>query len=519
MTSRESPTLPGLASDWASSRNTSAGWPLFLEAVYIDGVRGWQKQWVEFRFPVVAIAGENGSGKSTVLKAAAAAYRPAAGDAAKDLSPDDFFPSTPWEIVSGVRLEYRIRQGDSVEQKSLRKQTTRWRGMPERLARNVVFLDISRTQPVDTLIGYGRVARTELAKSATELQLTPDNVKVLSRVLGRNYESGSIVRDERGKQVGIVETSSGASYSNFHQGAGEDATTDLIALLQEAPRNSLILIDEVEASLHPRAQRRLMTELIGIARARRLQLVVSTHSPYVLEQLPPEARIYLRSTRAGQREPVYGVTPEYALSLMDDERHPELLAYCEDGESGSMVESIVRRFDPGALERMKIVEVGPAGTVRSLGGLAHAGKLPEAGIGVLDGDEGSGVGCVALPGGGPPEVVVYRSMSEDNMAAVAERLGVRFGDLADIVDDALTIPNHHAWSAEIARQLGDRVRKSRVWESFLDVWVTDVLDESDGLALVERFKDLLPTMGLGDLAQEVEEECRFRRRRTVDAMS
>jgi len=136
--------------------------------------------------------------------------------------------------------------------------------MPERPARAVYFLDISRTQPIDTLIGYGRLARAELAESAEEIQIEPQYRGILSRVLGRTYDSGSLVRDIRGKQVGVV-AAGGTTYSNFHQGAGEDATTDLVALLQEAAPHSLIIIDEVEASLHPRAQRRLMTELISVA--------------------------------------------------------------------------------------------------------------------------------------------------------------------------------------------------------------------------------------------------------------
>src|SRR4051794_7522320 len=95
---RAAKTLPKLMSEWASSRHTSRGWPRFLEAVYIDGIRGWSKQWVEFRFPVVALAGENGSGKSTVLKAAAASYsqdKSSSTVAAQTYAPDDFFPSTP----------------------------------------------------------------------------------------------------------------------------------------------------------------------------------------------------------------------------------------------------------------------------------------------------------------------------------------------------------------------------------------------------------------------------------------
>jgi energy-coupling factor transporter ATP-binding protein EcfA2 len=154
--------LRRLTSDWTSAGHQSRGWPQFLTSVKIDGLRGWAGEQVEFRFPIVAIAGENGSGKSTVLKAAAAAYinpTSAQDQYARTFNPDDFFPSTQWEAVSGVRLTYSVRRGDEASSYVLRKPSTRWRGMPERPTRNSYFLDISRTQPIDTLIGYGKISK------------------------------------------------------------------------------------------------------------------------------------------------------------------------------------------------------------------------------------------------------------------------------------------------------------------------------------------------------------------------
>ncbi|MEX3962619.1 AAA family ATPase [Paraburkholderia sp. EG286B] len=59
------------------------------------------------------------------------------------------------------------------------------------------------------------------------------------------------------RQVGLLERECG-EVSQFHKGAGEDATLDLFRVLQGIPQYSLLLIDEVEASLHPQAQRRLI---------------------------------------------------------------------------------------------------------------------------------------------------------------------------------------------------------------------------------------------------------------------
>lgn len=162
------PTESKLTSAWDSSRHGGQGWPQFLSQVRIDGLRGWTGEAVEFRYPVVAVAGVNGAGKSTVLKVAAAAYIAPPGGTAQTYFPDDFFPKTPWEEVEGVVLEYSIRQGDKTETITVRKPTSRWRGAPQRKSRSSFFLDISRIQPANTQIGYGRTAQDVISQGTTD---------------------------------------------------------------------------------------------------------------------------------------------------------------------------------------------------------------------------------------------------------------------------------------------------------------------------------------------------------------
>ncbi|WP_285247767.1 AAA family ATPase [Pseudarthrobacter sp. efr-133-R2A-89] len=487
-------TIPKLASDWATERHSQKGWPKFLESVKVNGIRGWSGQMVEFRFPVVAIAGENGAGKSTVLKAAASAYSQdpsAAGTLAQTFSPDDFFPTTPWEIVSGAQLTYLAKQGASSFPYHVRKHTKRWRGMPERPKRPVFFLDISRTQPIDTLIGYGRLAVAKMASGNFSAVIDDEYLGVLSRVLDRTYDSGEIVQSNN-KQVGVLATS-GRKYSNFHQGAGEDATADLVALLQNAPRHSLVIIDEVEASLHPRAQRRLMTELIGLAQKNRLQIIVSTHSQYVLEQLPPEARLVLTTDEQGIKEVIYGATTELALSLMDDEVHPELILYCEDEKAEYLVHRFIDYTDPDSHSRLAVVIAGPASSVKTLGLMADQGRLPGLVMGVLDGDQNESPGCAIIPGGTSPERAVYEGLSSDGWRIVAERLGVREGDLVDAWEHAQRIPEkHHVWTERIAEKLPAHIRKSRIWEAACDVWIIDMLPEEVRNEFVGDLLQFLP---------------------------
>ncbi|WP_280256189.1 ATP-dependent nuclease [Nocardia abscessus] len=477
MDSGFAPTLSRLDSDWKTADPTKNGWPQFLQSIQLEGIRGWQGQSIEFRYPIVVISGENGSGKSTVLKSAAAAYsaNEKAAPTAKSFSPDDFFPTTPWETVSGVTLNYTCRIGTVTRTVKIHKPTKRWRGMEHRLPRPTFFLDISRTQPIDTLIGYGRLARDVIDTQGAATTLNDEYRTKLSLILSRDYSDARVQR-HNGKSVGIL-SANGGEYSNYHQGAGEDATFDLLEMMQSVPRNSLVLIDEVEASLHPKAQRRLMTELIDISRAKRVQFIVSTHSPFIIEQLPLEARIHILNAR-DRKEIIYGVTADYALSLMDDRSHCELTIFCEDQSAEQVIDSMVRKSQPADISRIRIVPIGPASAVKEIGRISSAKLLYFDAVAIVDSDQGATSGCITLPGVGAPEKAVYKSFEESHWKILAERLGVRAGDIMDAADDAMRVPNHHVWTKNIAAKLSGSMRPSRVWESAVDVWIHDVLDSS-----------------------------------------
>ena len=170
----------------------------------------------------------------------------------------------------------------------MRKPTKRWSYSERRPHRNVHIFDISRTLPLEASIGYARIARTALA--GTELCILSEDYRdPLSHILSRNYSGARFIKPDvdEAREVGLLRSEIG-EISQFHQGAGEDATLDLFKILQTIPDYSLLIIDEVEASLHPKAQRRLVKYLLEFALRKKLQIILSTHSPYVLQELPPE---------------------------------------------------------------------------------------------------------------------------------------------------------------------------------------------------------------------------------------
>lgn len=466
-------------------------WPQFLERIDINGLRGWQGQSVQFKFPVVAVVGENGSGKSTVLKVAATAYDPRESA----YYPSEFFLDTHWDTLEGIELGYQIKLGDETRNFKIRKPKNRWSFPEDRYRRKVFWFDVARTLPLDATAGYSKVARLAAGEISTQA-LSDDYRGKLSYILGRQYSNARFAAPDVNEKrpVGLLQRDFGGGskeISQFHQGAGEDTTLDLIRALQEVPNNALVIIDEVEASLHPRAQRRLISFLIEMSRLKRVQIIVSTHSPYVLEELPAEARILLVPSNAGPSI-LYGASPEFSLTKLDDIVHPEAFVFVEDRFGEVMVREIIAKHPEGAdlLSRIRISPVGPANVVKVMGRLASEGKLPTKGLAILDGDQEASQGCHRLPGNDAPERVVFTGLRERNWGRLHERFGIGAGDLHTYLEDAVLNPDFHRWPSLV----GDRILKSAtsVWETVVTEWCRECLLDVDRDGLVGAIRATLP---------------------------
>jgi predicted ATPase len=463
-------------------------WPQFLETIAISGLRGWTGQTVNFTFPVTAIVGENGTGKSTVLKCAACGYENA--ERAKRFFPSSFFVETHWDRISGIVLDYRIKRGTQVRTYKITKPSKRWRVPDDMPERNVFLLDIARTLPLDASVGYAKIARQAAAEVSSTLIDVPFRER-LSHILGRDYRNArfAVSDADARREVGLLEREWG-EVSQFHQGAGEDATLDLFRVIQGIPEYSIVIIDELEASLHPRAQRRLTRFLLWLSRQKRAQIILSTHSPYVLEELPPEARILLLPGPAGTSI-VYGVSTELAMTRIDEAVHPEAYVFVEDREAAILSREILASHTESAelLSRIAIIPVGPANVVQLLGSLAVDRRLPYRSVSVLDGGEDVTRGCTSLPGVVAPERQVYEDLKNRQWENMPGRFGLGAGTLFQAFEDAMLNPQHHQWNELV----GNRTLKSAlgVWEILCNEWARQCLTSEDRDRLCNAIRDVL----------------------------
>ena len=125
------------------------------------------------------------------------------------------------------------------------------------------------------------------------IDLSIEELEVLKYILERDYISGKILKHSLlhghdGYTI-LFRTKNIDQYSDAFAGSGESAAFLLVHQIFQAQEKSIILLDEPETSLHPRAQQRMMQFIASQAVKKSLQIVIATHSQYLAEGLPQES--------------------------------------------------------------------------------------------------------------------------------------------------------------------------------------------------------------------------------------
>jgi hypothetical protein len=275
-------------------------------------------------------------------------------------------------------------------------------------------------------------------------------------------------------------------YSGFHQGAGE---TTIIELLEvEIPRYSLVLIDEIESSLHPRAQRRLIRDLAEKCRVNELQIIMTTHSPYVLEELHEQARAQILQN-GSSREIIYGVSPAFAMTKMDDVRQYECDVYVEDKRAAALITEIFAKFDRELVDKCRVTPYGAASVGQALGIMVSENRFPSPTCVFLDGDQTESNGCLVLPGTDAPERVIFEGLQAKQWPGLADRVARDYPSVSDACNGAMTLSNHHDWVQHAAQAL--TLGGDILWQAMCSAWVEHCAEAIEVNPLVQAVSDML----------------------------
>lgn len=420
-----------------------------LRTLEIHGFRGVSELSLTFESPITALSGLNGTGKSTIAQLAVCGY----GPSGHRYYVRGFFPVSaadpkPFTDAAKVVYSYSVDQGTNLQQVTVSRKVKEWSGYQRQPDRECHYIGITSFIPKierqDFSVYGGRTL--QLGGSRTMSKIAADHISGILSLPYEHLEFTEVTHNQRSAELAMA-TRGGQRYSENHMGFGEGRVVYMVNSMEAAPPKSLFVLEEPETSLHGEAQHRLARYFVDVALRRGHQIIITTHSGAILEELGRESVQYLRRTPEGTLSVTPGLsTYQIDSYLLGEGRAKGAITICvEDTFARHFLIEIIRRCDSDLLAGCQIITIGGGQDIPPAVELLRRAGLRAAGI--LDGDmkqfESDFIIC--LPGDEAPEKEVF------NNKAVKEYFASSYGVS---VDDILAgVPNHHEYASAIAKRL------------------------------------------------------------------
>ncbi len=185
-----------------------------------------------------------------------------------------------------------------------------------------------------------------------DLQIIDNNnyrecLEIINYILGKNYSEIKYVYHRIYESWGtsiMLKTQNGIQYSEANAGSGESAVIQMVCTIMKAKQNSLILLDEPEVSLHPGAQKRLKLFLLNVIKRYHHQIIISTHSTVLIDQMPPESLKLLEMDNAGSVNVTNDVYYTEAFVNIKEEINSKYLILCEDFSAQVLIKAMLKQM-------------------------------------------------------------------------------------------------------------------------------------------------------------------------------
>jgi len=371
------------ACDTSRFLNLGQSFKEFICEIKIKRFRHITNLTLTFEHPVTIISGTNKIGKTSILLLLACSFERFLKLDSTSPSPDlrehswkDVLQFTSHENVDNdysYELKWRLaNQERSGEAKRLSSSKS-WSGLGKKSSdesrinakirgRVVRLIDLERILPSRSFSN----ALYRKANAANRVRLNEEVEQAFSYV----FDMGQIELYEAGVHINkscFLISRPDESYSSFNAASGEEAVIYLLKDIIESPKNSLILIDEIEAGFHPSVQRKLADIVQYIAWRDKKQFVITTHSPTLISAFPSKSRRFIEKSPSGYRVIPY-ISHQAVRSKMDSVGYPLVQLYCEDALASFLIKKIlidIAKLHPHFYKLVNIIKSGPIDQVKN----------------------------------------------------------------------------------------------------------------------------------------------------------
>lgn len=444
----------------------------YLIKMRISRLRGFQGGEIRFDFPVTALIGPNGGGKTTILGASALINA--------DVKPRRFFAKSGIydNSMQDWKIEYELIDKSVETSRTISRTASygNYKWSRSSVKRKTKIFGISRTVPPTEKIEYNSFASNTFHVEPSQIHpLADQTARSVSKILGKDVSGYTQIQiNDDGKVTFFTgRTQNGTEYSEFHFGAGESSIIRMVSDIENADENSLILIEEIENGLHPVATIRMVEYLIEIAERKKVQVIFTTHSNEALLPLPSSAIWVTVNNTIYQ-----GKLDIASLRAISGRIEASLAIFVEDIFAKEWIESVIRYNNSEALETIEVHALEGDGTAVKITNSHNLDPSIEiSAICIIDGDsrQSESPSVFRLPGQ-KPEAYIFDTVLDkisELKGELAVSLSLRYemqDRVASVVQEVRTTNrDEHLLFGQVGKRLGF-ISENIVRNAFLSVW-------------------------------------------------
>ncbi|KAB8121407.1 AAA family ATPase [Clostridium perfringens] len=244
-----------------------------IKEIDLNGINGIEK--LDFKKGIFAICGLNGVGKSTVISAIKSII-------GIDLNVKDNIRIFK-DIDGIVTITNEDKKGDfDISNRSGNR-------LIDIVESENTYLYLEHEQAMEIINRINEEANfNELLEQYEEVYFSNEELYEISYIVGKEYEEVCVteIEDEQVKIPFLKVKSNGIEYDSTKMGVGEHILFYYYIMINRLERNSLVVIEEPESCISVRSQINFMNYMAKKHAKKQIQLIVTTHSPFVIKNIP-----------------------------------------------------------------------------------------------------------------------------------------------------------------------------------------------------------------------------------------
>lgn len=327
----------------------------------------------------------------------------------------------------------------------------------------------------------------EYLESIEEDIFTQEDLENITQIVGKQYESCAAYMVEETLNYESVPffkvKSNSVEYDSRNMGVGEHSAIYIYYYIKNM-RDAIVLLEEPETFLPPYAQRKLIQIICKLSISNKLNLLLTTHSNYILDEIPNRYIKLLRRCPVNDNVLVESIDDNEYLRPLGLGVKIKGYILVEDEVAKCFCMSILKHLEPKILEKYKIITVGGSSELAKILKMHKSEEYDFNIIGIFDGDMNNEVkkkelgidtfkwSFTYLPYEEDLEEILKRIMYSKEIEEISKRLYKEKREVLNILAD-LQMHEKHDWLHKLVNELNMESK------AFLDIIVKYLIDSDD----------------------------------------